>query len=154
MGLDSICEDDTIEEIDSAKEFKSCFGDTSSFKLSDFKGGQRVIVISNYYYGSNAARKESGVFAHTAQKLRDKFGNQVVFISSNKGADCRTWADEMATDALDYYPDSAEPDSMPLVVSLVFVQMQIKFYVFETELFIITALHLTLKYIFTVTCLL
>jgi len=116
LGLDSICNDTTIEEIDSAKEFKSCFGDTSSFKLSDFKGDRRVLVISNYYYGSNAARKESGVFAHTAQKLRDEFGKLVVFISSNKGADCRTWADEMATDALDYYPDSAEPDSLPLVM--------------------------------------
>merc|ERR1740130_2622457 len=46
-----------------------------SFKFDDFRGpSNTVTVIANYYTGCNAGRRESGVFAHVAQKYYDKYG--------------------------------------------------------------------------------
>ena len=42
----------------------------------------------------------------------------VMFVASNKGASCATWANMMASDALAYYPDFPKPDAMPVVVRL------------------------------------
>jgi len=112
----SLCEGNMTAAEDTAEVFKTCYGNIPSFKLSDFKGNGRVTVISNYYFGCNAGRRESGVFAHIAQRLYDEHPNRVMFVASNKGASCVTWANTMASDAHNFYPNFRKPEDMPIVM--------------------------------------
>lgn len=116
VPIDSLCKGNNTAIEDTRKEFNTCSGKLPSFSLSDFKGKGRVTVVSNYFFGCNAGRRESGVFAHIAQRLYDEFPDKVMFIASNKGASCTTWANTMASDAKDYYPTFAKPNAMPIVV--------------------------------------
>lgn len=87
--------------------------------LRDYQG--RIIVLSNFYIGCNAGRRESGVFAHVAQKYYNRYGgnnDQIVFISSLKGGPtCQAWADIYQRDAVAMFPDSGVyPMEMPLAI--------------------------------------
>lgn len=76
-------------------------------------------MIANFYVGCNAGRRESGVFAHVAQRYYDAFPNNVMFVSSLKGgASCGTWAFMYQADARVLYPQSSViPTEMPLTVN-------------------------------------
>ncbi len=96
----------------------------SSFALQDFAGEGKITVVANYYTGCNAGRRESGVFAHVAQRFYNQIGNQgnkveVTFIQSVKGGgSCEQWADIYQEDARDLYPNSnIVPREMPLSVN-------------------------------------
>lgn len=67
---------------------------------------------------SNAGRRESGVFAHVAQKFYNRYGNRTTFITSLKGgATCERWAGTYQADAQELFPESAvAPREMPLTV--------------------------------------
>jgi len=69
--------------------------------------------------GCNAGRRESGVFAHVAQRYYDSYPNDVMFVSSLKGgSSCGSWAFMYQKDALGLYPGSGvTPDEMPLTVN-------------------------------------
>jgi len=94
---------------------------SSSFTFDDFRGRPErdetvVTVIANYYTGCNAGRRESGVFAHVAQKYYDLYGpDRVHFVQSIKGGGtCDQWSSIYQSDASDLYPDSAiVPTEMP-----------------------------------------
>ena len=88
----------------------------SSISTVDFKSlaaDYDVIVISNYFVGCNAGRRESGVYAYTSQRLHDEHPN-VVFLSSVKGGGCETWTER--------YNEFAEaefgllPTTMPITI--------------------------------------
>lgn len=91
---------------------------TPTFRLEDYRG-KSAIVIANFYVGCNAGRRESGVFAHVAQRYYDAFPNNVMFVSSLKGgASCGTWAFMYQADARVLYPQSSViPTEMPLTVN-------------------------------------
>ena len=89
---DSLCEGDVPLPSETDTKFNSCFGKIKKFELNDFIGPGRVTVVSNYYFGCNAGRRESGVYAHVAQRLYDEYGDRVTFVASNKGASCSYWA--------------------------------------------------------------
>jgi len=116
----SLCEGDSAEEkADVTKVYDVCHPSSGSFSFQDFKGSGRVTVISNFYIGCNAGRRESGVFAHIAQKYYNLYGNRTTFISSLKGgSSCSQWADIYQGDAKRLFPDSGViPREMPLAVS-------------------------------------
>ena len=87
----SLCEGNITGSKDTNQLFPTCFGNVDSFKLSDFKHKGRVTVISNYYFGCNAGKRESGVFPHITQRFFDQHPDRVEFIASNKGASCKIW---------------------------------------------------------------
>ena len=75
----ALCVGDTIDTFVGSninKVYDVCYPKTSngdgimpSFRLSDFRmSSKHVIVIANYYTGCNAGRRESGVYAHVAQR--------------------------------------------------------------------------------------
>ncbi len=91
-----------------------------SFALRDFRGAGKITVIANYYSGCNAGRRESGVFAHVAQRFYNSYGNsRINFIQSLKGGGtCLQWADIYQNDATNLYPDSdVVPREMPLSIN-------------------------------------
>ncbi len=92
----------------------------SGFALNDFRGGGKITVIANYYSGCNAGRRESGVFAHVAQRFYNEHGNsRINFIQSLKGGGtCQQWADIYQDDATNLYPNSdVVPKEMPLSIN-------------------------------------
>jgi len=118
----SLCEGESAEEkADVKKVYDVCHPSTGmkSFSFQDFKGSGRVTVISNFYIGCNAGRRESGVFAHVAQKYYNLYGNRTMFVSSLKGgSSCDMWANIYQGDAKRLFPDSnIVPKEMPLAVS-------------------------------------
>ena len=118
----ALCEGDVIDSFaDVSKSYPICHPSVvknQEFKLSDFRGVGRATVIANYYSGCNAGRRESGVFAHVAQRFYDKYGDRVTFIQSVKGGGtCEQWAEIYQEDAIDLYPDSEViPKDMPLTI--------------------------------------
>lgn len=88
-----------------------------SFSLSDFKG-KAATVIANFYTGCNAGRRESGIFAHVAQKYYDLYQDKVMFVQSLKGGGtCQQWADMYQDDATNLFADTlVVPKEMPLSV--------------------------------------
>jgi len=89
------------------------------FRMEDFRGKGQVTVIANYYTGCNAGRRESGVFAHVAQRFYNKYGGRTNFIQSVKGGGtCFQWANRWFADAKSLYPESnVEPKEMPISVN-------------------------------------
>jgi len=118
--IESICVGDYTPPADSAKEYNPCSGtlpnSANKFSLDDFKGPGKVIVVSNYFFGCNAGRRESGVYAHVSQRLFDEYPNRIMFVASNQGASCSDWSKYMRDDAKSWYPNYPKPDSMPIVV--------------------------------------
>jgi hypothetical protein len=95
----------------------STLGGISSFSIDALKG--KVAVFANFYTGCNAGRRESGVFAHVAQRFFETYGgDNIVFVQSVKGGGtCQQWANIFQRDALSLYPDSdIVPREMPLSV--------------------------------------
>lgn len=129
----ALCEGDRIDstltingdnvQADVQKEYDVCFPvsaagssttNPSSFKFDDFRGQNVVTVIANYYTGCNAGRRESGVFAHVAQKYYDEYGDRVNFVQSVKGGGtCEQWSAIYQSDAADLFPGSTIPTEMP-----------------------------------------
>lgn len=116
----SLCEGDLASDFaDVTKSYTICHpneGTTFSFE-NDFKG--KITVLSNFYIGCNAGRRESGVFAHVAQRYYDEYGgNRINFITSLKGGTtCPQWASLYQSDAVSLYPGSTVvPKEMPLTV--------------------------------------
>ena len=81
----ALCEGDKIDgtitlngdnvQADVQKSYDICYPNSGgTFKFDDFRGQNVVTVIANYYTGCNAGRRESGVFAHVAQKYYDLYG--------------------------------------------------------------------------------
>jgi len=118
----SLCEgDDASDSIDVTKSIDVCYPTEISmknFRWDEFKGAGKITVIGNYYTGCNAGRRESGVFAHVAQRLYNEYGNRVTFIQSVKGGGtCWQWAKVYQEDAVNLYPNSnVVPKEMPLSV--------------------------------------
>jgi len=117
----SLCVGDATPDPDAARRHAPCAGrlpgsSSSAFSLADLAGPGRITVVANYYFGCNAGRRESGVFAHVAQRLHDARPERVAFVASNKGASCDRWTEVMREDAKSYYPDFPVPESMPVVV--------------------------------------
>ncbi|CAB9512318.1 expressed unknown protein [Seminavis robusta] len=118
----SLCEGDLATEASTTsiidKEYTVCHPASSKFRFRDFLGTGKVTVLSNFYIGCNAGRRESGVFAHTAQKYYDRYGNRTTFITSLKGGTtCNQWAGLYQADALELFPDgTVTPKEMPLTV--------------------------------------
>ena len=124
----ALCEGDRIDgetslngdsvQADIQKSYDVCYptsGGPSSFKFDDFRGQNVVTVIANYYTGCNAGRRESGVFAHVAQKYYDLYGpDRVNFIQSVKGGGtCNQWSAIYQSDASELFPGSSVPNEMP-----------------------------------------
>ena len=54
-------------------------------------GAHAIVVVSNYYAGCNAGRREASAFPYIAQRLHDAHPN-VVFVSGLKGGtSCESW---------------------------------------------------------------
>ena len=125
VEVPSLCVDDEIPPSVSSSSYDVCHPNLdstpSSFTLNDFRGSPgRVTVISNFYVGSNAGQRESGVYAHVAQRYYDEYGpDRVAFISSLKGGStCGQWINIHQTDAESLFPGSqVRPKEMPLSVS-------------------------------------
>ena len=122
--VNALCEGDVIDSFANiVKNYPVCYPSQpilENFALQDFRGDNRVTVIANYYSGCNAGRRESGVYAHVAQKYYNIYGaDRVMFIQSVKGGGtCDQWADIYQQDATDLYPDSnVVPKEMPLSVN-------------------------------------
>jgi hypothetical protein len=123
----SLCEGDIAESFANiTKAYPVCFPpNTPDFSFQDFARGTIVTVIANYYTGCNAGRRESGVFAHVAQRMYDLYGDRVSFVQSIKGGGtCSQWAAAYQRDAANLYPDSSSTNSatssvptMPLSVN-------------------------------------
>jgi len=127
----ALCEGDRIDgeisingetknvQADVQKDYDVCYPtaseDTNSFKFNDFRGQNVVTVIANYYTGCNAGRRESGVFAHVAQKYYDLYGpDRIHFIQSVKGGGtCDQWSAIYQIDAAQLFPGSSIPNEMP-----------------------------------------
>mmetsp|Transcript_10373 Transcript_10373/g.11488 ORF Transcript_10373/g.11488 Transcript_10373/m.11488 type:complete len:1125 (-) Transcript_10373:173-3547(-) len=121
----ALCEGDRIDDTtsdsngvaaDITRVYDVCYpntdanGDSLSFKFDDLRGpSNTVTVIANYYTGCNAGRRESGVFAHVAQKYYDRYGpDKVHFIQSVKGGGtCDQWSAIYQRDAAELFPDSS-----------------------------------------------
>lgn len=88
-----------------------------NFRLEDYRD-RAIVVLANFYVGCNAGRRESGVFAHVAQKYYDAYPGKVMFVSSLKGgSSCGSWANMYQRDALRLFPQSGvTPTEMPLTV--------------------------------------
>jgi len=124
----SLCENDLSSTFaDVTKTYEVCHppkkdspNGKQSFNLSEFQksNGYEVTVLANYYTGCNAGRRESGVFAHVAQRYYNEYKNKVMFIQSVKGGgSCKSWSDIYQEDALDLYPNSeVKPKEMPVSV--------------------------------------
>jgi len=113
----SLCEGDSVPPAILSKNYTTCASSSQQLNLENFRG--RVTVLSNFYIGCNAGRRESGVFAHTAQKYHDRYGgDQIVFVASLKGGPtCGQWANIYQTDAVNLFPESnVVPQEMPLAV--------------------------------------
>jgi hypothetical protein len=126
----ALCEGDRIDggtsingenknvQADVQKDYDVCHpasDDANSFKFNDFRGQNVVTVIANYYTGCNAGRRESGVFAHVAQKYYDLYGpDRIHFIQSIKGGGtCDQWSAIYQSDAAELFPGSSIPNEMP-----------------------------------------
>jgi len=124
----ALCEGDRIDgetsingenvRADVEKVYDVCYpksDDAKSFRLNDFRGTNAVTVISNYFTGCNAGRRESGVFAHVAQKYYDQYGDRVHFVQSVKGGGtCDQWSAIYQRDAAELFPGSESvPNEMP-----------------------------------------
>lgn len=72
-----------------------------------------VIVVSNFYVGCNAGRREAGVFAYTSQRLHDANAN-VVFVSALHGNSCAAWSDKYNDFAEDTF--GLTPTTMPITI--------------------------------------
>jgi len=107
----SLCEGDTVPE-----RLVSTTWDVCHPKPTTWTFGNKITVLANFYIGCNAGRRESGVFAHTAQKYYNSHG--IEFITSLKGGStCNQWADIYQSDALQLFGDSdVVPTTMPLTV--------------------------------------
>ena len=128
VSVPALCEGDRIDgavslngdnvQADVQKSYDFCYpndGAQSSFKFDDFRGQNVVTVIANYYTGCNAGRRESGVFAHVAQKYYDLYGpDRVNFIQSVKGGGtCNQWSSIYQRDAQELFPGETVPNEMP-----------------------------------------
>jgi hypothetical protein len=84
---DSLCVGDEFSSPSSS--YSTCWpiidGTPESVDFSQLAEDYDIIVVANYFVGCNAGRRESGVFAYSAQHLHDEHPN-VMFISSVKGA--------------------------------------------------------------------
>ena len=120
--VNALCEGDIIDSFaDVTNLYPICHPSTfkgQEFKLSDFRVEGKVTVIANYYSGCNAGRRESGVFAHVAQRFYNQYGSRVTFIQSVKGGGtCEQWAEIYQEDAINLYPDSdVLPNEMPITI--------------------------------------
>jgi len=121
----ALCEGDDLTAFPDIhqKEYSICHGgsgetNTDTFSFDSLQG--KIRVVANYYTGCNAGRRESGVFAHVAQRFYNQYPDSVVFIQSVKGGGtCDQWASLFQRDAARLYPDSPDvvPKEMPLSVN-------------------------------------
>jgi hypothetical protein len=117
----ALCEGDLANTFANVeKTYTVCHpsGGKKEFRIEDFRGQGRVTVFANHYTGCNAGRRESGVFAHVAQRFFDLYGERTTFILSVKGGGtCAQWANIYQRDAPRLYPGSnVIPKEMPLSV--------------------------------------
>ena len=123
--ISSLCEGNITSSVISEKKFESCnsqavtINSDNTFQISDFKKKGHVTIIANFYIGCNAGRRESGVFAHVAQRYYNLYGEKVTFINSLKGgSSCDQWASIYQSDAEQLYPQSnVIPKEMPITVN-------------------------------------
>ena len=152
-------------------------GIVSNFTWNDFRGGstqsssesstgsgaalasssRRVTVIANYYTGCNAGRRESGIYAHVAQRYFNLYGpSKVTFIQSIKGGGtCEQWSSLYQRDASGLYPDSdVVPREMPLSIDDVNYEIRDDFFTtpFGHPSYIILDENLTVRYKFIGPC--
>jgi hypothetical protein len=121
----ALCEGELAESFaDIDKTYQVCHSiditsDSNTFRIDDFRGLGKVTVFANYYTGCNAGRRESGVFAHVAQKYFDQYGDRTTFVQSVKGGGtCTQWAGVYQRDAQELFPNSdVTPREMPLSVN-------------------------------------
>ncbi|CAJ1936627.1 unnamed protein product [Cylindrotheca closterium] len=117
----ALCEGDMADTFaNTEKVYDVCHGSgqTRSFSIDSLKG--KIAVFANFYTGCNAGRRESGVFAHVAQRYFETHGeDKIVFIQSVKGGGtCAQWASIFQSDAVSLYPGSGiVPREMPLSVN-------------------------------------
>jgi len=142
VSVPALCEGDVIDDVptDGAPDVRAdiqriydvCYpSNAGSFSFEDFRGANTVTVIANYYTGCNAGRRESGVFAHVAQKYFDQYGpDRVRFIQSIKGGGtCGQWSSVYQNDAEQLFPDSdTVPNEMPWSVDDSSYQLRDEFF--------------------------
>lgn len=120
IPVPSLCEgDDAGSFANLDRRYTPCGdADADSFSFRDLQSSGRIIVLANFYVGCNAGRRESGVYAHVAQRYYEAFPNDVTFLTSLKGgATCQQWADIYQRDAVDLYPTSSiVPKEMPIAI--------------------------------------
>ena len=114
----ALCEGDKVDTFANInKVYSICHGGgekNTKFSISQLEG--KISVFANFYTGCNAGRRESGVFAHVAQRFYDKYGENIVFVQSIKGGGtCQQWADMYQRDATQLYPTESGvvPKEMP-----------------------------------------
>jgi hypothetical protein len=128
----ALCEGDQIGTFANVDKIYNICRPTStssgitSFALKEFIKPNHITVVANYYTGCNAGRRESGVFAHIAQRFYNMHGSRITFIQSVKGGGtCEQWASIYENDATDLYPDSnIVPKDMPLSVDDIYSELR------------------------------
>ena len=81
----SLCEGDVATNsdlVDVTKSYSICHPTPpilNKFQMADFIGAGRVTVLANFYVGCNAGRRESGVYAHVAQRYYNQYGERTMF---------------------------------------------------------------------------
>ena len=132
-AIPSLCVNSTVPASYLRKSYDICHplpaqvpSTPTSFTLDDLTADEdTVIVMANHYIGCNAGRRESGVFAHVAQRYHDMYNTdtsqkkRIVFVTSLKGGSaCERWADIYQSDAVRLFPDSTvKPAEMPWTVA-------------------------------------
>ena len=150
--IESLCEGDTPPDSILSKQYTICTNPNSAklpsststtsssssrqaksqntFSIQDFAEKGHITVIANFYIGCNAGRRESGIFAHVAQRYYNEYGDKIMFINSLKGgASCNQWAQIYQDDAASLYPDSdIVPEEMPWTVNDIDFQIRDDFF--------------------------
>ena len=130
-AIPSLCVNSTVPASYLQKSYDICHPLTAqvpstptSFTLDGLAADEdTIIVMANHYIGCNAGRRESGVFAHVAQRYHDMYNTdskkKIVFVTSLKGGSaCERWADIYQSDAVRLFPASTvKPAEMPWTVS-------------------------------------
>lgn len=99
------------------KPLQVCHPPGSSVELSSListqapLGPARLVVISNYYIGCNAGRREANIYSYASTQIHSQFPN-VIFLSSLKGGSaeqCQMWAEDYQQNgAIAMVPQSAD----------------------------------------------
>lgn len=116
----SLCVGDVVGEADAQRVYSVCHPEgaaTASFRLEDFRG-MPATVVANFYTGCIAGRRESGVYAHVANRIHAEDPRINFVVTLKGGGSCVQWANIFQSDASAYGSSvQATGAAMPLTVN-------------------------------------